>query len=87
MWKEMSTDKFLYCKDVPSVHPSLFLFDFPAIIRKMKHTLSFLKTPCMPLDTRCFFVLGDHSLCNLKKMVFRLFSGYKFSKNIIKYFY
>jgi mannose-6-phosphate isomerase-like protein (cupin superfamily) len=37
MWKEMSTDKILYRKDVPSLHPSLFLFDFPAIIRKMKH--------------------------------------------------
>lgn len=33
----MSTDKLLSYKDDRSLHPSLFLFDFPALIGKLKH--------------------------------------------------
>ena len=42
MWKEMSTDKLLFYMDNHSLHPSLFLYDIPAIIGKMKHKQSWL---------------------------------------------
>lgn len=55
MRKEMSSDKLLFYKDDRSLHPSSFLFDFPALIGKMKHkhswangdmnTMILLKTP------------------------------------------
>jgi quercetin dioxygenase-like cupin family protein len=55
MWKEKSTAKNLFCKEINSLHPSLFLFDFPALIEKMKQkhswvngdldTMILLKTP------------------------------------------
>jgi len=40
MRREMSTDKLLSYKDDRSLHPSLFLFDFPALIGKLKHKYS-----------------------------------------------
>jgi hypothetical protein len=55
MWKELSADKLLFYKDECSLHPAQFLFDFPALIGKMKHknawanghpaTVILLKTP------------------------------------------
>jgi quercetin dioxygenase-like cupin family protein len=36
----MSTNKLLSYKDDRSLHPSLFLFDFPALIGKLKHKYS-----------------------------------------------
>lgn len=43
MWKEMSTDKFLYYKADNSLNTSLYLYDFPTLIGKMKQKHSWIK--------------------------------------------
>ncbi len=43
MWKEMPTDKFLFYKADNSLNTSLYLFDFPTLIGKMKHKHSWIK--------------------------------------------
>ena len=43
MWKEMSTDKFLFYKADNSLNTSLYLYDFPTLIGKMKQKHSWIK--------------------------------------------
>ena len=43
MLKEMSNDKLLFYKNTNSLNPSLFLFDFPTLIGKMKHKHTWVK--------------------------------------------
>ena len=43
MWKKMSNDNLLFYKNTNSLNPSLMLFDFPTLIGKMKHKLTWVK--------------------------------------------
>lgn len=43
MWKKMSNDNLLFYKNTNSLNPSLLLFDFPTLIGKMKHKLTWVK--------------------------------------------